>query len=193
MSCGAKPIGHKKFCRQCGTGLNPEQVICVKCGTKIAAGFSTVAENLSTAAIPKAKQMVESVLSSSNMENLKKLPQPVIFAGIAVAVVVGLFCLSWLFSSGGTAIVGKWAIAPGQQKFTEHRFTPPTPVFAEKIELLKDGTGIIDSMGGTWKTEKGRFYFTAPLGAVAYDYTISGSTLTLKNDKGRAKYRRQRR
>ena len=32
MSCGASPIGHKKFCRQCGVALNPEQVICIKCG-----------------------------------------------------------------------------------------------------------------------------------------------------------------
>ena len=35
MSCGAKPIGHRKFCRHCGNGVNPEQVVCVKCGTGI--------------------------------------------------------------------------------------------------------------------------------------------------------------
>jgi hypothetical protein len=35
MSCGAKPVGHRKFCRQCGTKLNPEQVICTQCGAAI--------------------------------------------------------------------------------------------------------------------------------------------------------------
>jgi hypothetical protein len=37
MSCGARPVGHKKFCRHCGVGLNPEQVICIKCGAGISA------------------------------------------------------------------------------------------------------------------------------------------------------------
>jgi len=30
MSCGARPTGHRKFCRHCTVALNPEQVICVK-------------------------------------------------------------------------------------------------------------------------------------------------------------------
>ncbi|MCL2116850.1 MAG: hypothetical protein FWH27_00330 [Planctomycetaceae bacterium] len=35
MSCGARPVGHRKFCRQCGVALNPEQVICIQCGSAI--------------------------------------------------------------------------------------------------------------------------------------------------------------
>jgi len=31
LSCGFKPTGHKKFCRQCGVGVNLGQVICIKC------------------------------------------------------------------------------------------------------------------------------------------------------------------
>jgi len=35
MSCGATPTGHRRFCRHCGVALNPEQVVCVKCGSAI--------------------------------------------------------------------------------------------------------------------------------------------------------------
>ena len=52
------------------------------------------------------------------------------------------------------------------------------------MELLKDGTGIVDGMGVTWKTEKGRLFFIASLGAGANDYKISGTTLTLTTDDG---------
>jgi len=38
MSCGARPIGHKKFCRQCGIGFNPEQVVCIKSGVAVTGG-----------------------------------------------------------------------------------------------------------------------------------------------------------
>ena len=38
MSCGASPTGHKKFCRHCGVGLNPEQVVCVRCGGSLPDG-----------------------------------------------------------------------------------------------------------------------------------------------------------
>jgi len=41
QSCGAMPIGHRKHCRHCGTALNPEQVICVKCKAKVEAGQNT--------------------------------------------------------------------------------------------------------------------------------------------------------
>jgi hypothetical protein len=42
MACGAKPIGHKKFCRQCGVALNAEQVVCVKCGASLTSKIATV-------------------------------------------------------------------------------------------------------------------------------------------------------
>ena len=35
ISCGSKPVGHRKFCRQCAATLKPEQVVCTKCGTKV--------------------------------------------------------------------------------------------------------------------------------------------------------------
>lgn len=44
MSCGVKPIGHKKFCRLCGGALNPEQVICTNCGTEIKTSLWKTAE-----------------------------------------------------------------------------------------------------------------------------------------------------
>jgi len=46
MSCGAKPVGHKKFCRQCGVGLNPEQVVCIKCGVAITGNFGAGVESV---------------------------------------------------------------------------------------------------------------------------------------------------
>jgi len=77
--------------------------------------------------------------------------------------------------SGGSkaALVGRWSLERGQ----------PTRGNIEDLELLKDGTGIVDGEGGTWKVESGRFYFIASSGeAVAYDYGISGVILTLTDD-----------
>jgi len=91
-----------------------------------------------------------------------------------------LFCLALSLlsgcGSGSSALVGKWSIEPGQ----------PTRGVIEDMELLKDGTGIMDDMGVTWKTESGRFYYTASLGAGACNYKISGATLTLTNDRGQS-------
>jgi hypothetical protein len=72
--------------------------------------------------------------------------------------------------------VGRWVIEEGQ----------PTRGIFENMELLKDGTGIVDKMGVTWKTENRRIYFTTSLDAIAYDYRISSSTLTLTNDDGQS-------
>ena len=88
MSCGVKPTGHKKFCRQCGAGIGShEQVICTKCGASLASTF-----------IPGAKQLAESVVSSSSLAITKKA-----FIGvIAIAVVGGLvWFVSGFFGGGG--------------------------------------------------------------------------------------------
>lgn len=77
--------------------------------------------------------------------------------------------------SSSSALVGRWAIEGGQS----------TTNVPEDLELLKDGTGIVDKMGVTWKTEKGRLYYTASVGAWAHDYKIAGTTLTLTMDNGR--------
>ena len=31
--CGGHPLASNKFCRSCGIPMNPEQIICVRCGT----------------------------------------------------------------------------------------------------------------------------------------------------------------
>jgi len=78
--------------------------------------------------------------------------------------------------SGGSkaALIGRWSLEPGQ----------PTRGNIEDLELLKDGTAIVDGEGGTWKVESGRFYFLAAVGALAYDYGVSGAILTLTDDDG---------
>jgi TM2 domain-containing membrane protein YozV len=38
MKCGASPLGHHKFCRRCGVALNPEQIVCIKCGAGVLPG-----------------------------------------------------------------------------------------------------------------------------------------------------------
>jgi len=79
-------------------------------------------------------------------------------------------------SSGGSkALVGRWALEPGQ----------PTHGNVEDMELLKDGTGIVDGQGISWKVENDCFYVTHSLKAAAWGYKISGSTLTLTTDDGK--------
>jgi hypothetical protein len=80
MSCGAKPTGHKKFCRQCGIALNPEQVVCVHCGAAISGGI------LPNVTVP-------------NINNIKKIPKPVVITGIAI--IVGLLLLLFVVRAFG--------------------------------------------------------------------------------------------
>jgi hypothetical protein len=76
-------------------------------------------------------------------------------------------------NGGSSALAGRWYLVEG-----------PTYNNPEDMDLLKDGTGIIDKAGITWKTENGRFYVTHPLIAKSWSYTASGSTLTLTDDNG---------
>jgi len=78
--------------------------------------------------------------------------------------------------SGSSALVGMWSREEGQSL----RDIPAD------LELLKDGTGIVDTQGITWKTEGSRFYLTHPLKAEAWNYKISGSTLTLTSNDGQS-------
>jgi len=75
-------------------------------------------------------------------------------------------------SSGkGSAFPGKWSLVEGPR-----RNNP------EEMDLLKDGTGIVDGVGIQWKVENGRFYLIHPLVSFSSTYKVSGSTLTLTND-----------
>ena len=75
---------------------------------------------------------------------------------------------------GASTLVGKWSLDSGQ----------PTRGNIEEMELLKDGTGIVEGEQVTWKVEKDRFYFTHPLISASWRFKVSGSTLTLITDNG---------
>jgi hypothetical protein len=87
---------------------------------------------------------------------------------LAMMLVFGL-----MGCSGSSALAGKWQLVEG-----------PTRGNPESIELLTDGTGILDGQGITWKTENGRFYMTHPLLAQSWSYTAAESTFTLTKDDG---------
>jgi hypothetical protein len=70
-------------------------------------------------------------------------------------------------------LAGKWYLDEG-----------PTRNNPEDMELLKDGTGIVDGVGVSWKVENGRFYIMHPLMSFSSSYNVSNSTLTLKKDNG---------
>jgi len=92
---------------------------------------------------------------------------------LVIALILTL--MFFLIACGGSSsLVGRWALEPGQ----------PTRGNIEKMELLKDGTGIVDGVGITWKVEKSRFYITAAFGAESWGYKISGGILTLTTDDG---------
>ena len=98
---------------------------------------------------------------------------------LGVTAVVSLFalCLIGCTGSGTSALAGRWVQEAGQS-----------------IELSKDGAGIVDGRDSiTWTTEKGRLMLRGAWGGgVAFDYKISGSTLTLTDDSGRSvRYKKQ--
>jgi len=93
-----------------------------------------------------------------------------------ILVVLALSAIVGCGKNVSSALVGMWSIEEGQE-------THGIPV---DLELLKDGTGIVDTQGITWKTEGGRFYLISPSQATAWDYKISNSTLTLENNDGQS-------
>jgi TonB family protein len=73
-------------------------------------------------------------------------------------------------ASGKSALVGRWQLVEGRG--------------LGGMELLNDGTGIVNGEGITWKVEKDRFYVTGSSSAFSCSYKISGSVLKLIMDNG---------
>ena len=177
MTCGAKPFGYKKFCRYCGVALNPEQIVCVQCGRKITVGLQDVMANFSSFAsfTPKVKQAAKSVRASLNgagMKGIKQLNHPAALASITLAVILVSILFAVGINSSPRTLVGKWEIVPGQLPYIPRGYS-----LIEEMELLQDGTGIVDGRSVTWKVEKGRLFFLHSGGSGANNYKISGSIL----------------
>jgi len=85
-------------------------------------------------------------------------------------------------SSGSvSAFPGRWSLVEGPRSHNP-----------EEMDLLKDGTGVVDKTGVTWKIENGRFYIISSLFGFSSIYNISGSTLTLTTDDGEVlKYKKK--
>ena len=85
---------------------------------------------------------------------------------------------------GARGIEGIWVPEDGQIVSND---------FAErKLELQKDETGIADGYSLKWTAEKGRLTLKFDLGfAYAYDYKLSGATLTLTSEGESVRYKKQ--
>jgi len=103
------------------------------------------------------------------MLNLGKVGKVALLSAMVLAAVGSAF------GANPPALAGRWVLEEGGRA--------PSG-FPGNMELLKDGSCIVDGKSRAWKTESGRFYFMGDK-AVAYDYKMAGSTLTLKNDDGK--------
>jgi len=91
---------------------------------------------------------------------------------ITLATVIGFSMIACSNANGHpSAFVGKWELERGNFLF-------------DKVELFKDGTGIVDDGGFSWKVVDKRLVITHPWFALACDYKISGSRITLTTDDG---------
>ena len=105
-----------------------------------------------------------------------------IFIGLGIGLFVLVVIVIGMSNSGGgsfTSLVGRWG-----DWSTKSGVSPESLVFS--MELWKDGTGIADGDAVTWKTKGGRLYLThsGTSRVTDWKYKISGSELTLINDKG---------
>jgi len=96
-------------------------------------------------------------------------------------------------SSGSkSALVGRWELDDYDYNDNYYHSYDDKPSSELKtMELLKDGTGIVGSLGVTWKVENERFYIISPVLGLSANYNVSGSTLTLTNDKYIFKYKKK--
>jgi len=83
----------------------------------------------------------------------------------------------WGWGSGDTSsLAGQWV--PSEASSAPRGFP-------DKIELLKDGTGLGDGQGLKWSAENSRLIFRFDSGqGLAYAYQIANSALVLTNDEG---------
>jgi hypothetical protein len=96
-----------------------------------------------------------------------------LFATAAAASVLAVAAAPALLvrCGGQSALVGRWA---GQSNNLGH--------VPDSMELLSDGRGVLDgNIGCTWKVGGGRLYIfrNDSSNALACDYSLSGTTLTL--------------
>jgi tetratricopeptide (TPR) repeat protein len=102
----------------------------------------------------------------------------------AVLVVVGFISVG--YGQGASSLVGIWVPDGGG--------TAPSG-FPDKMELLSDGTCILEGRSASWKTSGERLFFMNVGGSsgFAYNYNMSNSALVLINDHGQgAAYRKHR-
>jgi len=106
-----------------------------------------------------------------------------------------LIAVTWLLvivSGSSAQLAGRWTMVgcntPARFGFfrsEEERILTGCKYigFPMNMELLRDGTGIVDNDSKSWKTQGNRMYFMGSP-ARAFNYKLSGSTLTLINDDG---------
>jgi len=97
------------------------------------------------------------------------------FGKVVLLSAMVLAAVGSAFGANPPALAGRWVLEEGGRA---------PGGFPGNMELLKDGSCIVDGRSRTWKTESGRFYFMGDK-AVAYNYKMTGSTLTLTNDDGK--------
>ena len=100
------------------------------------------------------------------------------FNRIAYGIVAVLLAVAVIGCGEGSALVGKWEEVEGRKVYGE------TELYKETIEFFKDRTVIIGSTKYEWKIDKGRIILSSFGSTRIYNYKISGSTLTLTDDRG---------
>jgi len=96
-----------------------------------------------------------------------------------------LLLVAMIMPIAGWGWGGETSSLTGQWESSEASSAPRG--FPDKIELLKDGTGLGGGQGLKWSAENGRLIFRFDSGqGVAYAYQISGSTLILTDDDGKS-------
>jgi hypothetical protein len=122
------------------------------------------------------EKYVDAMLKTWNlcsMKNLKGRYRKMKKVEKLSVLLVCLTALGLFFTScggGKSVLVGKWLLVEGRG--------------FDDVELLKDGTGIVDKNEVKWKVEKNRIYVTNPMQAMSFDYQLVDSKLTLTDDDG---------
>jgi len=98
-----------------------------------------------------------------------------IFSAVGVAVAASVFFCVGCGGGGGSGksseLVGQWVYESGEDDI-------------EKMELFKDGTGVVDGRTISWKVENKRFVILSSGSGMSCNYNVSGYYLTLVADDG---------
>ncbi len=101
----------------------------------------------------------------------------------SLLVLLVVMCLLSACGSSASSLVGEW-------EAVDYSSDIWVSSFPGEIRIMNDGDISLDSVAGTYTIDGNTINITASWEALSYDFSVSGDTLTLSNNKKSVEYKK---